>query len=183
MKIYTKTGDQGTTSLLGGTRVSKANLRIDAYGTVDELNAYIGLLRDQEVNNGRQEILKEIQDRLFTLGAALATSPGKDNIQKPDIHIQDVERLEKEIDIMEQNLEPLKNFILPGGHQIVSFCHVARTVCRRAERCTILLDQNEPVDPVLITYLNRLSDYLFVLGRLIAKELNIEEVLWEPRKK
>jgi len=183
MKIYTKTGDQGTTSLLGGTRVSKANLRIDSYGTVDELNAYIGLLRDQEVNNSRQEILKEIQDRLFTLGAALATSPGKDNIQKPDIHIQDVERLEKQIDEMEQKLEPLKNFILPGGHQVVSFCHVARTVCRRAERCTILLDQNEPVDPILVTYLNRLSDYLFVLGRLIAKELNIEEVLWEPRKK
>lgn len=183
MKIYTKTGDQGTTSLLGGTRVSKANLRIDAYGTVDELNAYIGLLRDQEVNNGRQGILKEIQDRLFTLGAALATSPGKENIQKPDIHPQDVDRLESQIDEMEQSLEPLKNFILPGGHQVVSFCHVARTVCRRAERCTILLDQNEPVDPILATYLNRLSDYLFVLGRLIAKELNIEEVLWEPRKK
>ena len=183
MKIYTKTGDQGTTSLLGGTRVSKANLRIDAYGTVDELNAYIGLLRDQEVNKNKQDILKEIQDRLFTIGADLATSPGKENIQKPDIYLQDVEKLEMQIDEMEQSLIPLKNFILPGGHQIVSFCHVARTVCRRAERCTILLDQNEPVDPILITYLNRLSDYLFVLGRLIAKELNIEEVLWEPRKK
>jgi cob(I)alamin adenosyltransferase len=182
MKIYTKTGDQGTTSLLGGTRVSKANLRIDAYGTVDELNAYIGLLRDQEVNQSRQDFLKEIQDRLFTLGAALASSPGKDNIKKPDIQSGDVEKLENQIDNMELSLEPLKNFILPGGHQAVSFCHLARTVCRRAERCTILLDQNEPVEPILITYLNRLSDYLFVLGRLMAKELEIEEVLWEPRK-
>lgn len=182
MKIYTKTGDQGTTSLLGGTRVSKANLRIDAYGTVDELNAYIGLLRDQEVNNKRQSILKEIQDRLFTLGAALASSPGKENIKRPDIHAEDVEKLEQQIDEMEQNLTPLKNFILPGGHQVISFCHLARTVCRRAERCTILLDQTEPVDEILPMYLNRLSDYLFVLGRVIAYELNIEEVLWEPRK-
>ena len=182
MKIYTKTGDKGTTSLLGGTRVSKANLRIDAYGTVDELNAYIGLLRDQEVNQKRQDILKEIQDRLFTLGAALASSPGKDNIKRPDIHLEDVEKLELEIDEMEKGLSPLKNFILPGGHQVVSYCHLARTVCRRAERCTILLDHNEPVEDILISYLNRLSDYLFVLGRAIAKELNIEEVLWEPRK-
>jgi len=182
MKIYTKTGDQGTTSLLGGTRVSKANLRIDAYGTVDELNAYIGLIRDQEINHSRQDVLKEIQDRLFTLGASLATSPGKDNIKKPDIHPEDIEKLEQEIDTMELGLEPLKNFILPGGHQAISFCHLARTVCRRAERCTIMLDHNEPVDPILITYLNRLSDYLFVLGRLMAKELEVTEVLWEPRK-
>ncbi|KEO74768.1 cob(I)yrinic acid a,c-diamide adenosyltransferase [Anditalea andensis] len=183
MKIYTKTGDQGTTALLGGTRVSKANLRIDAYGTVDELNAYIGLLRDQEVNNVRQGFLKEIQDRLFTLGAALASTPGKENIQRPDIHLQDVEKLEIQIDKMEESLTPLKNFVLPGGHQVISFSHLARTVCRRAERCTILLDQSEPVDPILIAYLNRLSDYLFVLGRKIAQELNIEEVLWEPRNK
>jgi cob(I)alamin adenosyltransferase len=182
MKIYTKTGDKGTTSLLGGTRVSKANLRIDAYGTLDELNAYIGLLRDQEINHKRQGILKEIQDRLFTLGASLASSPGKDNIKRPDIHLEDVEKLELEIDEMEKNLSPLKNFILPGGHQVVSYCHIARTVCRRAERCTILLNDNEPVEAVLIMYLNRLSDYLFVLGRAIAKELNVEEVLWEPRK-
>jgi cob(I)alamin adenosyltransferase len=182
MKIYTKTGDTGTTSLLGGTRVSKAHLRIDAYGTVDELNAFIGLLKDQEINQKREDLLKEIQDRLFTLGAALATAPGKDNVKKPDILPADVETLEREIDEMEKDLAPLKNFILPGGHQVVSYCHLARTVCRRAERCIILLNESEPVDNILITYVNRLSDFLFVLGRKIAMELNVNEVLWEPRK-
>jgi len=183
MKIYTKTGDKGTTALLGGTRVSKAHLRIDAYGTVDELNAYIGLLRDQEVNQkGRETLLKEIQDRLFTLGATLATSPGKDNVKRPDILPEDIEALEKAIDEMEGSLEPLKNFILPGGHQVVSYCHLARTVCRRTERCIIMLNETEPVDEILISYINRLSDFLFVLGRKIAQELNVNEVLWEPRK-
>ncbi len=181
MKIYTKTGDQGITSLLGGTRVPKSDLRIDAYGTVDELNSYIGLLRDQEVNKGRSEFLKEIQDRLFTIGADLATAPGKDKVKKPDLHQEDVEVLEQEMDQMESKLAPLSAFILPGGHPSVSYCHLARTVCRRTERITVELASVEEVSELLIQYLNRLSDYLFVLGRMMAKELNVEEVTWKPR--
>ncbi|HLT07673.1 MAG TPA: cob(I)yrinic acid a,c-diamide adenosyltransferase [Cyclobacteriaceae bacterium] len=181
MKIYTKTGDSGTTALLGGKRVSKSNIRIEAYGTVDELNAYIGLLRDQEINDPRKGFLKEIQEKLFVLGASLATSPGRDKVKKPDIYPEDITALEAEIDRMESHLEPLTRFILPGGHQVVSFCHLARTVCRRAERCTVNLQEVEEVKDNVIQYLNRLSDYLFVLGRLIAKELNVEEVTWVPR--
>jgi cob(I)alamin adenosyltransferase len=181
MKIYTKTGDQGITSLLGGTRVPKSDLRIDAYGTVDELNSYIGLLRDQPVNADRTNLLKEIQDRLFTIGADLATVPGKDKIKKPDLHPEDIELLENEMDQMELRLPPLTAFILPGGHTAVSFCHVARTVCRRTERITVELASLEPVSDLVIQYLNRLSDYLFVLGRIMALELDIEEVTWRPR--
>jgi cob(I)alamin adenosyltransferase len=183
MKIYTKTGDQGTTSLLGGTRVPKSNLRIDAYGTVDELNSYIGLLRDQAVNEKRTDLLKEIQDRLFTLGADLATAPGKDKVKKPDLHLEDVVLLEQEMDQMEELLPPLTAFILPGGHQSVSFCHLARTVCRRAERITVELNAYEPVADLVIQYLNRLSDFLFVLGRMMALELKVDEVTWNPRNK
>jgi cob(I)alamin adenosyltransferase len=181
MKIYTKTGDQGITSLLGGTRVPKSDLRIDAYGTVDELNSYIGLLRDQPVNTDRTDVLKEIQDRLFTIGADLATVPGKDKVKKPDLHSEDIELLENEMDQMELRLPPLTAFILPGGHTAVSFCHVARTVCRRTERITVELASFEPVSDLVIQYLNRLSDYLFVLGRLMALELQVEEVTWKPR--
>lgn len=181
MKIYTKTGDTGKTSLLGGKRVSKADLRIDAYGTVDELNSFIGLLRDQEINQKRESLLKEVQDRLFTIGATLATEPGKTNIKRPDLHDEDLEVLEKEIDAMESQLPPLKHFILPGGHQIVSFCHIARTVCRRTERCVIDLMEVEEVDEIIVKYLNRLSDYLFVLGRMVSQELGVEEVTWKPR--
>ena len=165
MKIYTKTGDSGTTSLLGGARVSKAHVRIEAYGTVDELNSYIGLLGDQLVNDSRKSFLKSIQDRLFTLGAELATEPGKDKIVKPDLYETDIEKLEKAIDEMNDSLAQLKSFVLPGGHQSVSFCHIARCVCRRAERITIALNEDQPVDVLTIKYLNRLSDYLFVLGR------------------
>lgn len=181
MKIYTKTGDQGITSLLGGTRVPKSDLRIDAYGTVDELNSYIGLLRDQPVNNDRLDTLKEIQDRLFTIGADLATVPGKDKVKKPDLHQEDVELLENEMDEMELKLPPLTAFILPGGHTAVSFGHIARTVCRRTERIVVELASLEPVSELVIQYLNRLSDYLFVLGRVMALELNVEEVTWKPR--
>ncbi len=183
MKIYTKTGDQGTTSLLGGARVAKSNLRIDAYGTVDELNSYIGLLRDQPVNDKRTELLKEIQDRLFTLGADLATAPGKDKVKKPDLHLEDIEVLEQEMDQMQELLPPLTAFILPGGHQSVSFCHLARTVCRRAERIVVELSNVEPVTHLVIQYLNRLSDFLFVLGRMMAHELKVDEVTWKPRNK
>ena len=181
MKIYTKTGDQGITSLLGGVRVPKSDLRIDAYGTLDELNSYVGLLRDQEVNKKRSELLKTIQDRLFTIGADLATVPGKDKVKKPDLHPEDVEVLEKEMDAMDAELPMLTSFILPGGHTAVSFCHLARTVCRRSERIVVELASEEHVAELVIQYLNRLSDFLFVLGRKMAQELEVEEVTWKPR--
>ncbi|MBB6325491.1 cob(I)alamin adenosyltransferase [Algoriphagus iocasae] len=182
MKIYTKTGDKGITSLLGGLRVPKSDLRIDAYGTIDELNSYIGLLRDQDVNQDRADLLKEIQDRLFTIGADLATVPGKENVKKPDLHFEDIAMLELEMDKMEESLPPLTAFILPGGHQSVSFCHLARTVCRRAERITVELASFEQVSDLVIQYLNRLSDFLFVLGRAMGQELGVEETTWKPRK-
>lgn len=181
MKIYTKTGDSGSTSLFGGRRVSKADIRIDSYGTIDELNSYIGLLRDQEVNKQRNEILVEIQDRLFTIGSILATEPGNTKAKVPSLREDDVLLLEKEIDSMESKLTPMRSFVLPGGHASVSCCHIARTVCRRAERQVIALDAVEKVQPVLIKYLNRLSDYLFVLSRMMTKELSAEETPWKPR--
>jgi cob(I)alamin adenosyltransferase len=181
MKIYTKTGDTGTTSLFGGKRVSKADLRIDTYGTVDELNSYMGLLRDQEVNQKRKDVLVEIQDRLFTIGSILATEPGNTKVKIPALMEQDIQFLEKEIDAMDADLPPMRFFVLPGGHPSVSFGHVARTVCRRAERLTIALDQIEKVEPLVIKYLNRLSDYLFMLCRKMTSELKVEETPWKPR--
>ncbi len=181
MKIYTKTGDTGQTSLVGGTRISKASLRIETYGTIDELNAYIGLVRDCEVNEQRKPQLKEIQDRLFTMGSLLASEPTQTKKQIPDLHESDIVLLENEIDNITTIVPPLRAFILPGGHQSVSFCHLARTVCRRAERLVILLNETEPVDALIIKYLNRLSDYLFMLSRQMTFDLNIEEVTWKPR--
>lgn len=181
MKIYTKTGDKGTTALIGGTRVAKSDLRIEAYGTVDELNSYIGLVRDQEVNKKRMDILKEIQDRLFTIGALLATDPDKSGMKTPDLHEEDIVLLEQEIDSMTAEVPPLRAFVLPGGHQSVSFCHVARCVCRRAERLAIRLQQVSEVEELVIKYLNRLSDYLFALCRKMTQELGAEEVVWKPR--
>lgn len=182
MKIYTKTGDKGTTSLIGGTRVAKSHLRIETYGTVDELNSYIGLVRDQEVNGSRSAILKEIQDRLFTVGATLATDPEKaPKVNTPDLHEEDVLLLEAEIDAMTAQVPPLRAFVLPGGHQAVSFCHVARCVCRRAERLVIRLQEESYVDDLVIIYLNRLSDYLFALCRIMSHELQAEEIAWKPR--
>jgi cob(I)alamin adenosyltransferase len=181
MKIYTKTGDKGTTALFGGKRVSKADLRIDTYGTVDELNSYIGLVRDQPVNQIRKNILVEIQDRLFTIGSILATEPGNTKVKVPSLLLDDVALLEKEIDAMDSVLPPMKSFVLPGGHPSVSFCHVARTVCRRAERLVIALDAHEKIDALVIQYLNRLSDYLFMLSRKMTAELNAEETPWKPR--
>ena len=178
MKIYTKTGDEGNTSLFGGKRVSKADLRIDSYGTVDELNSWIGVLRDQEINVQRKVILLAIQDRLFTMGSMLATEPGNTKVKIPTLAEADTHAIEKEIDAMEATLPPMRSFVLPGGHPSVSFCHVARTVCRRAERLVIRLHQTEPVDGLIIKYLNRLSDYLFVLSRKMARELNAEESPW-----
>ena len=182
MKIYTKTGDKGSTSLVGGTRVSKADLRLEAYGTVDELNAYIGLLGDQPVNEVRKELLKEIQDRLFTIGSHLASEPDGVTKRLPDLLDSDLVLLENKMDEMNEALPPLRAFILPGGHASVSFGHVARTVCRRAERAVILLHEREEVDEIIIRYLNRLSDFLFMLCRKMAQELAVEEVTWKPRK-
>jgi cob(I)alamin adenosyltransferase len=181
MKIYTKTGDKGYTSLVGGTRISKAALRIEAYGTVDELNAHIGMVRDQAVNIDRKDFLKEIQDRLFTIGSNLASEPDQTKKQIPDLHLSDIVVLEKAMDDMDASLPPLRAFVLPGGHVSVSFCHLARTVCRRAERLVIALSEAEVVEPLVIQYLNRLSDYLFVLSRKNTQELNSEEVSWKPR--
>lgn len=179
-KIYTKTGDLGETSLFGGKRLPKNHLRIEAYGTVDELNSWIGLVRDSTEQNEIRALLKEIQDRLFTLGSNLASDPDKDMIT-PDIQETDIEKLEQAIDKMNETLPPLKNFILPGGHTTVSFCHITRCVCRRTERNVVALAQNEAVEGIIIRYLNRLSDYLFVLGRKLAQDLGVEEVAWKPR--
>lgn len=181
MKIYTKTGDTGTTSLVAGTRISKASQKIDAYGTVDELNAWIGVLRDHPSNENRKDVLKEIQDRLFTLGADLASEPEQTKKKIPDLFESDINYLESQMDLMDEAISPLRLFVLPGGHQGVSFAHVARTVCRRAERLVISLTDLEPVNPLIIKYLNRLSDYLFVLSRKITQEQGSEEVAWKPR--
>lgn len=181
MKIYTKTGDQGMTSLFGGKRVSKADLRIDTYGTVDELNSWVGVLRDQDVNHSRKDILLIVQDRLFTIGSMLATEPGNTKVKIPGMSADDVALLENEIDAMDSALPPMRSFVLPGGHTAVSFAHVTRTVCRRAERLVIALNQTESLDPLIIIYLNRLSDYLFVLARKMACELGADEAPWKPR--
>jgi len=181
MKIYTRTGDSGETSLLGGTRVKKSHLRLHAYGTVDELNSYLGLVADQEVNQPRAEIFDEIQDRLFTIGSLLAVEKGT-QIKLPAIEEDDVSRLEFLIDEMDSSLPEMKSFILPGGHISVSHTHVARCICRRAERWAIALNEQDSVDPLIVKYLNRLSDFLFILSRKMALELKVEEKPWKPRK-
>lgn len=181
MKIYTRTGDEGTTSLFGGKRVSKSELRINTYGTTDELNAWIGVLRDQEVNTNRLDFLIQIQDRLFTIGSILATEPGNTKVKIPSLKEGDITQLENEIDTMDKALPPMRHFVLPGGHPAVSFGHVARTVCRRAERMVIELHHTEPVNPDVIKYLNRLSDYLFMLCRMMAHESGITETPWLPQ--
>ena len=189
MKIYTKTGDKGTTSLYGGTRVPKHHIRIESYGTVDELNSYIGLLRDQDTDQRTKDLLIEIQDRLFTMGSVLATDPekatlknGKKRLNIPKISSEDIEKLEKEIDRMNEELPEMTHFVLPGGHQSVSFCHIARCVCRRAERLASALYDIEAFDDKVLIYLNRLSDYLFVLARMLSKQLQAEEIQWIPKK-
>lgn len=182
LKIYTKTGDKGETGLFGGKRLPKNHIRIESYGTVDELNSFIGLLRDLAPIDHQKQILKEVQDRLFTIGSNLASDPDKEMIT-PDVKEADIELLEKEIDQMNEVLPALKSFILPGGHPTVSHCHIARTVCRRAERMVVALAHNEPpVESIIIRYLNRLSDYLFVLARQFSMDLKVEEIPWQPRK-
>ena len=189
MKIYTKTGDKGTTALFGGTRVPKHHIRIESYGTVDELNSHIGLIRDQEINRDYKSVLAIIQNKLFTVGAILATDPakailksGKERLNIPKISSDDIALLEKEMDSMNEQLEPMTHFVLPGGHQTVSFCHIARCVCRRAERLASALNDLEPFQEETLTYLNRLSDYLFVLARKLSKDLQAEEIKWIPEK-
>jgi cob(I)alamin adenosyltransferase len=181
MKIYTKTGDKGQTSLIGGTRVPKYHQRIETYGTVDELNSYIGLISCQDIVVGQKEILNEIQDRLFTIGACLAADPEKSKMKIPDLKEDDIILLEKQIDEMNLSLPPLKHFVLPGGNTVVSFCHVARCVCRRAERLAVELAEQSFVDQIIIVYLNRLSDYLFVLARKLSDDAKVPELLWKPR--
>ena len=180
-KIYTKTGDKGSTLLIGGARVPKHHIRIESYGTVDELNSYIGLLNDQDIDKEVQTFLLEIQDRLFTIGSSLASDPEKSKMTIPDLLKSDVEALESRIDDMTNVLPVMKSFILPGGHTIVSYCHIARCVCRRAERNITQLAENEKVDELVLIYLNRLSDYLFVLGRKLAQDLEVKEIPWKPR--
>ncbi|MEY3236900.1 MAG: hypothetical protein RI883_1001 [Bacteroidota bacterium] len=181
MKIYTKKGDTGSTGLIGGTRILKSSLRIEAYGTIDELNSSIGLVKDQEINKIYKSQLLEIQDRLFTIGSSLASDPDKSNMKIPDLHETDTKLLENWMDEMDQQLPEMKSFILPGGHTTVSFCHLSRCICRRAERIIVDLNQNEFVAPEVIVYINRLSDYLFVLGRKIAQDLGIQDQPWHPR--
>jgi cob(I)alamin adenosyltransferase len=183
MKIYTKTGDQGETSLLGGTRVPKSNIRIEAYGTIDELNAHMGLLNDQNIAADLKESILRIQHELFDIGAYLACETEPEKFKLRLINTHHIQMLESGIDQMENELSPLKNFILPGGHVSVSQCHVARCVCRRAERNVIQLAENQEVSELVIKYLNRLSDYLFVLARKIAKDQGIQEVIWSAREK
>ena len=179
-KIYTKTGDAGETGLFGGKRLPKSHLRIEAYGTIDELNAFLGLLKDAITEAQLGDFIKSVQDNLFTIGSRLASDPEKE-MQVPEIKREAVEAMEKYIDEMEENLPPLKNFILPGGHTTVSFCHIARCVCRRAERRVVALSLESPVEPVILNYLNRLSDFLFVLGRKLAQDLNAPEIPWTPK--
>ncbi|MGB2760744.1 MAG: cob(I)yrinic acid a,c-diamide adenosyltransferase [Maribacter stanieri] len=190
MKIYTKTGDDGTTGLFGGTRVAKHHIRIDSYGTVDELNSWLGLIRDQKIDPIYQEQLITIQEHLFTVGAILATDPekevlknGKERLKITKVGTTEIEFLETSIDQMDGQLPQMTHFILPGGHTTVSYCHIARTVCRRAERISTLLYQSEPFDKNVLSFINRLSDYLFVLARKLSYDLQAKEIKWVPKKK
>jgi ATP:cob(I)alamin adenosyltransferase len=180
MKIYTKTGDKGSTSLIGGTRVPKYHPRIEAYGTVDELISYLGLIRDQSIDQHTFDVLVAIQDQLMACASILAADCENCKVNIPQITNEHIEALEKEMDAMDSQLPPLTSFVLPGGHTTVSFCHIARNVCRRAERNTIKLAENTPVQENVIRYLNRLSDYLFVLARFLTLKLKVKEILWQP---
>lgn len=187
MKIYTKTGDKGSTGLIGGSRVAKHHIRIDSYGTIDELNSWLGLIRDQEIDDAYKQVILKIQHDLFTLGALLATEPQTGEQKKhggritlPELRMEDIRLLENEIDKMNETLAPMDHFILPGGHSTVSYCHIARTVCRRAERLISSLHETSPVNGLILEYTNRLSDYLFVLARSISAAMNANEIKWIP---
>lgn len=181
MKIYTRKGDTGQTALFGGTRVPKHHIRIEAYGTVDELNSFIGYLAGHKEVMPFNSILRQVQDRLFTLGSNLAADPAKGNLVLPDILDEDILLLEQEMDRMETGLPELRNFILPGGDPVVGLCHIVRTVCRRAERQVVALAEQEEVPEIMVRYLNRLSDYFFMLARRLAQDIGSEEIAWKPR--
>ncbi len=181
MKIYTKTGDKGTTELIGGRRVSKAHIRIEAYGTVDELIAYIGLIRDQNIEAKHRERLIEIQDKLMICASLLAADENAKKLNLPQIIDEDIKNLERYIDEMEEGLPPMRCFVLPGGHTTVSYCHIARTVCRRAERQIIKLQQELPTNEQPLVYINRLSDFIFMLSRRLSNDLNAIEIPWIPK--
>lgn len=180
-KIYTKTGDKGETSLIGGVRVPKFHLRIEGYGTVDELNSYLGLIIDGLNGHEATRVLREIQDRLFTIGSVLASDPVKSKMKIPDVHESDITLLEEEMDRMDATLPELKNFVLPGGNIVASHCHVARCICRRAERIVVHLSTETEVPEIIVRYLNRLSDYLFMLSRKIVHDAGGQEIAWKPR--
>lgn len=189
MKIYTKTGDAGTTALFGGSRVPKHHLRIESYGTVDELNSYMGMICCQEIDGQTKKTIIQIQNQLFTIGSTLATDPkrailksGKERLKIEKTNEDNIQFLEDEIDNMNEALPPLTSFVLPGGNTVVSYCHIARTICRRAERRATQLNEAEEVDPTVLKYLNRLSDYLFVLARKLTQDLGAEEIPWLPEK-
>ena len=179
MKIYTKKGDKGKTQLLGGSMVDKNHIKLECYGTIDELNTFIGNIYDQEISAFHKEILFKIQNQLFNLGSIISFDAEKDKIKLPNITTQNIKMMEKAIDKMEEALPMLKAFILPSGHPTASKCHIARTVCRRAERNLVALSQEEQIDNLHIQYLNRLSDYLFVLARAILKDNNTPEIEWQ----
>ena len=179
MKLYTKTGDKGKTSLLGGKKVSKATLRIEAYGNVDELNAFIGQLKDHEaLKDDLKKQLYWIQEQLFSIGSILATASGFKGFELPKIAQKDVQKLEIWIDLFDNKVPPLKNFILPGGHPAVSLAHICRTVCRRTERSIVALNDEEPLDEQILQFMNRLSDYLFIFARVISVILDVKEIFW-----
>lgn len=180
MKIYTKKGDDGTTGLLGGTRLPKHHLRIESYGTLDELNSFIGALRDQVEDKGQKQMLIHIQEDLFTIGSHLAADPEKNKMKLPQINASSILELESAMDLMEEGLPEMKFFVLPGGHPAVSACHICRTVCRRAERLCVALNETSLLEPIIVQYLNRLSDYFFVLSRQLTKDFGVVEVPWNP---
>ncbi len=179
MKVYTKTGDKGTTALIGGKRVRKNHQRIEAYGTADELISFLGLLRDYCGEAKHKEFIFKIQNELMVLSAILATDCESTLDKIPGLSKESIETIEKEIDSLEILLPPLKAFVIPGGHPAVSTCHIARTVCRRTERTVLSLAENEVVPDIVIAYLNRLSDYLFVLSRLLTTENHADEIIWK----
>ncbi len=181
-KIYTKTGDKGQTSLIGGRRVPKHHIKIEAYGTADELNAFVGVLHDQDIDPHYRHILARIQDRVFVAESLLARDQGAEDFKLPQLSEEDILLLEREIDSMNEALPPLGNFILPAGHPAVSGAHVCRVVCRRAERLIIRLAEEDTVDETIIRYFNRLSDYFFVLARKIALDKGVPDVIWKPEK-
>ncbi len=183
MKLYTKTGDKGKTSLLGGEKVSKADFQIEAYGNVDELNSFIGLLRDQKnVESRLKQQLYWVQEHLFTIGSTLATEQGFSGFELPKITTAEISQLEVWIDKFEAELPPIKNFILPGGHPAVSLSHVCRTVCRRSERSIVALNENTEIDELILQFINRLSDYFFIFARVLSHSLNVSEIPWAPNQ-